>query len=367
MFTRTDDKTTTIQTSILVSDSVLGAGILTLPRAVTVAAQTPDTWLSLLLGGLIVLLPVTIMAKLSQQFPGNTIFQFAGKIIGKFPAIFICLVLIVYFVLIAGFEIRVLSEVTLFFLLEGTPIWAVLIPFIWLSCYLLFGGINSIARLFQIIFPISLFVLIISFVLSARLFELDNLRPVLGNGLQPVLQGLKSTVLVFAGYEIIMVVVAHMQHPKKAIKAAIGGIGIPVVLYFFTIVMVVGGMSIDAVVRSTWPTIDLLRSFEVAGVFFERLEFPFLVIWTLQLFCNFTTSYYGASIGISHLFKLRFHLIIFVLMPLIYLVAMLPDRINDVFQLGNFIGWFSVGLFLLIPLPLSIILLIRRKGLKQDV
>src|SRR5690606_19027832 len=114
-------------------------------------------------------------------------------------------------------------------------------------------------------------------------------------------------------------------------------------------------------------TIDLLRSFEVAGVFFERLEFPFLVIWTLQLFCNFTSAFYGASIGISHLFKLHFHPTIFALMPLIYIVAVYPEKINDVFILGDFIGWFSVGLFFLITLPLTIVYLIRKKGLRQDV
>jgi len=367
MFTRTDDKLTTTQTSIFLTDSLLGAGILTMPRSVVIATGTPDAWISILLGGFIVILLALVMVKLSQQFPNLTVFQYAGKIIGKPPAFVLNLLLIVYFIVIAGYEMRVLAEVTMFFLLEGTPRWIIIMPFIWISGYLLTGGINAIARLFQLIFPISLFVLIVSFLLSMRIFHLDNLRPFLGDGLLPVMEGVKSTVLVFAGFEVLMFLVAHMQHPERAVKAMVAGFSIPLVLYFVTVIVVIGGMSMEAVMLSTWPTIDLLRSFEVAGLFFERLEFPFLVIWMMQLFCNFTCYYYSASLGISQLFKFKQHMVSFGLMPIIYISGVMPQRINDVFSVGEYVGWVGLILFFLIPLPLSIVWLIRTKGLKQHV
>lgn len=176
---------------------------------------------------------------------------------------------------------------------------------------------------------------------------------------------MRSTVLVFAGFEVAMFLVAHLQHPERAIKAVVAGLGTPIIIYLFTLIFVIGGMSVDAIARSTWPTIDLLRSFEVAGLFFERLEFPFLVVWTMQMFSNFTCYYYGASLGISQILKLRMHPVILGLMPVIYLSAIIPKRINDVFAVGDFIGWSSIVLFFVIPLPLYIVWLIRRKGLKH--
>ena len=62
------------------------------------------------------------------------------------------------------------------FLLEGTPTWAIVMPFMWIGLYLIMGGINSIARMFEIIFPITVLFLIISF-MSIGIFEIDNLRP----------------------------------------------------------------------------------------------------------------------------------------------------------------------------------------------
>lgn len=367
MFTRSDDKITTTQASIFLTNSVLGAGILTLPRGVVEIVKTPDVWLSVLLGGLVVLGVIFVMVKLSQQFPGLTIYQYAKLIVGKIPGGALCSLLILYYLVIAGFEARVLVEIMVFFLLEGTPSWAIVIPFIWVSTYLVFGGINAIARVFQIIIPISVIVLVIAYGFSFHLFEINNLRPLLSEGLVPVVKGLKSTILIYSGCEVIMTLVGHMEYPKEAMKAMTVGIGIPLLIYLSTVIVVVGGMSVDAVMRSTWPTIDLMRTFEITGLFFERFEFPFLVIWIMQMFCNFSSFYFNASLGISQIFKVSRTWAILGLIPVIFIFTMIPKRINDVFNLGNDIGYAGIILFFLVPCLLSLIYIIRKKGLKQDV
>lgn len=120
MFTRSDDKITASQAAVFLNNTVLGAGILTLPRSVSQSVKTPDSLLSVLLGGVIVMAVIVLMVKISQQFPGKTVFQYAGKIIGRVPGGILCILLIMYFLIIAGFEIRSLAEVTLFFLLRHT-------------------------------------------------------------------------------------------------------------------------------------------------------------------------------------------------------------------------------------------------------
>ncbi|MHA6528947.1 GerAB/ArcD/ProY family transporter [Paenibacillus sp. BAC0078] len=367
MFVRADDKITTSQASLFLTNSVLGVGILTLPRNVVESVKTPDAWMSVVLGGIIVMLIIVIMVKLSQQFPGKTIYQYSKQIVGGYLGGFLSLFLIAYFLLSAGFQNRVLGEIAMFFLLEGTPIWAIIIPFIWIGAYLVFGGINSISRTYQIVFPISLFILMLCYVLSIRIFDINHLRPVLSEGLMPVIRGLKSTVLVFTGCEVVMVITAFMQHPENAVKAMLTGIAIPMTLYILTVVMVVGGLSIDSVITSTWPTIDLVRSFEISGFFFERFEFPLLVIWMMQMFCIFSSFFFNAALGISQVFKIKFVPVIFGLMPVIFITALIPIRINDVFAVGDIIGRMGILLFFLLPVLLSVVLIIRKKGLKQEV
>jgi len=365
VFTRTDDKITTAQGVIILADSILGAGILTLPRDATEQVQTPDAWLSVLLVSLIMLLVVWIMVTLCQQYPGSTVFDFSRKIVGAVAGKLLSLVLIIYFLLIACFELRVLAEVALFYLLESTPMWAIVIPFIWTAAYLISGGINCIARLFQIIFPASLLILLLSLFLSLRLFDIDHLRPILGEGLPPVIKGLKATLLSFAGFEIVFILVGFLQNPGKAVNMALAGMSIPITLYLGAMVFVVGGLSTSAVLRSTWPMLDLLRSFEFIGVFFERFEFPFLVIWMMQMFCNFTSNFYAATLGISRTISTKLPVILFSLMPIIFICAMLPKSIDDLFIVGEAVGICSIAVFVIVTVPLSLIYIIRKKGLKQ--
>lgn len=229
MFTRSSDKITSSQAVILVTDSILGAGILTLPRDITKPMHTPDAWLSVLLAGGVVMFAVLLMVKLSQPFPGKTIFDFSQEIAGKWVGKLLSLLMIGYFLIIAAFEIRALAEVNIFFLLEGTPIWAVIIPFIWTAAYLASGGINSIARLFQIIFPVSILILLLSLLFSMRTFDINHLRPFLGEGLPPVVSSLKSSLLIFTGIEVTLIVVGHMQQPEKAVRTVLTGLSIPFV------------------------------------------------------------------------------------------------------------------------------------------
>lgn len=364
MFTSTDDKITASQASVFLTNTLLGAGILVLPRDITQAIKTPDAWITILLGGVVIMAIILLMVKLCLQFPGQTIFQYAGNIIGKIPGKLVGMILILYFITIAGFEIRTLAEVTTFFLLEGTPAEAIVLPFIWVGVYLVLGGINSIARVFQIILPISIIVLLVSFGVSLRIFDINQLRPVLGSGILPVLRGMKTAILIYSGCEVVLTLVAFLQEPKQAAKAMLRGVAIPFILYLLTVVFVIGCLSVDNVVTSTWPTIDLVRSFEITGFFIERMEFPLMVVWLMQMFCNFSSFFFQASLGISQIFAVQLKPIIFMLAPVIFIATMLPRSLQDVFKLGNAIGYLGLGMFFVLPLILSIIWMIRKKGTK---
>lgn len=139
--------------------------------------------------------------------------------------------------------------------------------------------------------------------MSAGVIDLDNLRPVLGKGIKPVMQGVKTTAFAFTGIEIMLVIGPFMERPSQAYKAVLIGICFPIIFYMITVIMVIGAMSVEGVVTRTWPTIDLMRSFEMPGLIFERFESLLLVIWIMQIFSNFTISYYAAALGLSQLFK----------------------------------------------------------------
>ncbi|MGF9700399.1 spore germination protein [Paenibacillus sp. MABNR03] len=354
---------TTTQAAILIINYMLGAGILTLPRTTVEAVDTPDVWISIMISGLVIMLIGFMMVLLCRRFPGKTVFQFVPEITGKWIALLFSMAIILFFLIISAFEVRVLAEVTNLYLLERTPTWAIVMGFMWIGIYLISGGLNAIVRLFEIILPITIVIFVIAILLSSKVFEINNLRPVLGDGFMPVIKGLKPSLLAFTGYEIMFVIMAYMKSPEKGNKAIIWGTAIPTLIYLVTVVMVVGSLSINGMKTRTWPTLDLMRSFEIQGLIFERFESLLLVIWIMQIFSTFTITLYAASIGCAQLFKRKEILgVMFILVSFIYLVAFLPNDVNETFALGDFVGKASIYLFGILPTLLLLISLVRKKG-----
>ncbi|MFN2747449.1 spore germination protein [Bacillus sp. z60-18] len=361
MMIRPKEHITTAQTAVIVINFLLGTGILTLPRTSVDEVKTPDVWITLVLGGMIALTAAIIMVKLNQQYPKKTFYEYNQEIVGKWLGGFVSLLFIFYMLSHSGFQVRSMLEITHFFLLEGTPRWATAMVFLWVGLYSIVGGLSSLARLFEIVFPITVILFLLVVFMSTGIFEPDNLRPVMGQGIGPVLQGIKVTALSFSGIEIILILMPFMNQPNHIIKTVVIGTAIPLLFYMITVVMVIGALSVDGVITRTWPTIDLMRSFEIPGLIFERFESLLLVIWIMQLFNTFAISFYAAALGLSQLFKARLQSVMFGLLPLIYLIAMAPNNINTMFEFGDFIGNSGVYLGGLLPILLLVIAKVRKR------
>ncbi|ASS94322.1 spore germination protein [Peribacillus simplex] len=358
------DKITTPQAAVIVINFILGTGLLTLPRSATEKVHTPDVWISVIFGGVIAIIAGVIMVKLSQQFPEKTFYQYINDIVGKWVGRLLSLVVICYFLMTSGFQLRSMAEVVRYLLLEGTPTWAITMIFMWVGLYLIIGGINPIARLFEIILPLTVILFLAVTFMSFKIFEIDNLRPVLGDGVIPVLKGVKTTALAFSGPEIMLLLVPFMNQPKKAVKALLVGVSIPLIFYVITVVMVIGALSVDGVVLRTWPTLDLIRSFEISGLIFERFESLLLGVWIMQIFATFTITYFAAALGLAQLTKKSIHPFMFGLLPILYIIAMIPRNINDLFKQGDFVG--NIALLLFGLLPLLLLIISRIKGGKYE-
>lgn len=358
--TNPSDQITTPQAAVILSSFILGVGIITLPRSATEKLGTPDAWITVIIGGFLSMVVGLLMTKLSQRFPGKTFYQYTQEIVGKGLGWFLSFFLIIYFILLTGFEVRAMAEVIRVFLLVATPVEVTIILLLCVSVYLVMGGVNSIARLYEILLPFTIIFFILVLFLGFKVFELDNLRPVLGDGLVPLIKGMEPSALAYLGFEIMLFLPAFMGQPKKAVKALVIGISIPMILYIFTVILVVGGLSVDDVVTETFPTITLIRSFEVTGILFERFESLLFAVWILQIFTTVALAHYLASLGFAQIFKKSIRPFAFGMLPVFYLIAMSPQNVNEVFTLGDWISYTFV-LITIIPVVLYLIAKLRSR------
>ncbi|WP_167568979.1 GerAB/ArcD/ProY family transporter [Brevibacillus migulae] len=352
---RQDEKITTSQAVIGIATFVLGSEIVILPRVASDAIGTPDAWISIFLGGVISTCLGVVCAKLSLRFPTSNYYEISPKLVGKPIGFLVNLIYIFSLMMTGAYQVRIQAEVVRHYLLDDTPIAFTAICFLAVSTYLVLGGMNPMFRLFELLFPLSTFVFFLVMVLCLQDFQIENFRPVLSEGVLPVLLGLKAASLPLYGFEIILFFTPIMNEPKKAVKAVVASNSITILVYVTVLVIVIGNLSSEVVRTLTWPTIEVIRSIEIPGAFFSNFELFFIVIWVIEMYTTLVVSHYFSSLGISQLFSIKIKYCYFIVIPLIYWVAFYPKNINGVFSLGDINGYIAIFISGIVPVLLLLI------------
>jgi len=72
-----------------------------------------------------------------------------------------------------------------------------------------------------------------------------------------------------------------------------------------------------------------------------------------------------ASLGMGQVFNKDFTVFTYVSNPIIYIIALLPQNLDEVFKLGDLIGYMGIFIAGIVPVLLFIIAVIRKKGRKR--
>ncbi|ANY67768.1 hypothetical protein BBD42_15810 [Paenibacillus sp. BIHB 4019] len=359
---RSKEAITATQAAMMTAKAMIGTGILVLPQSIGKSVGTPDGWLSVLLSGMLAMMFGFIIVKLSQRFPGRTYYQYSQEIVGKWIGSCVGAMMCLYYIFSSGYLLRVMGEVVRMYLLDKTPITIIMLTFMGVAIYMTTAGINAIAQLIEIFLPIIVLIMVVFIIFSFGDFELDNLRPILGEGIAPLLKGIEPSILSYSGFEVMLFVTAFMTDANKALKATFAGIGLTAVLYTLIVAVAIGSLTVEEVQTVTWPTMSVAMNIELPGGFFERFESLFTVLWVISMFTAFVMYHYGGSLGFGQLTGKNFQLYAYLSLPCIFLIAIWPSNLNKLFKLGDYIGYASFFMFGTIPIIFLIVAAVRRVG-----
>lgn len=116
---------------------------------------------------------------------------------GKWLSKLIGMIVVLYFIGVASFEVLAMSEMVWFYLLEETPVEIVILTMILASVHLLTGKIKAIAKACVFFLPLTIIIVLLIYLFSLRVVEIKNLQPVLAKGFLPVMKGMGSGTLSF--------------------------------------------------------------------------------------------------------------------------------------------------------------------------
>lgn len=261
-----------------------------------------DCWLAAIAGMLLGLVGVAGVAKLSQRFPGQSFIEILRSRF-SWPGKALAALYLIYYWIMAVLAVRFFAESYKLIMVE-TPLVAFAFVILLLAAYVVYLGLETMARMNQIMLPILVVVAMLVSFLTMRSKDYTNLLPVLGNGLGPVGAGALSVMGWFGEFAIMGMILPYAQQPKKILKASILSAVITLIFFLGPVTGPVAMFGPIEAARMTFPTFSEVRYIKVSVVL-NRFDAIAILFWTVGLLFRISTFYYGLCLGTAQAFKHR--------------------------------------------------------------
>ncbi|MFE8700145.1 Ger(x)C family spore germination protein [Cytobacillus sp. FJAT-54145] len=337
-----------------VPSMVIGVGILTLPRLLATTTKT-DGYIALLVAGGLSIIITWLIAALPSRFPGQSFYSYTGRIATKPVALLLTIGISLYFLALTSYLIRVVSMVAKQYLFDITPLEVIAFLFLLIIIYGGAGGSIGVLRLNLMFVPIILLISFTVVLFNIGLMEFQNLYPFLKSDLKSYFVGIKDSHFAFAGTGILLFYISLVKQPIKVPKYAGLSMVIPTILYLIIHLSCILVFSYSVTGTLLYPTIELAKEVQIPGGFFERFESIFFTVWIMAIFNTtlmaFDISILALSSVVTSWSRMTW---IYILSPIAFVMAMLPQNFNAVSLFGNFLSYVGMGLTQAIPILLLV-------------
>lgn len=356
-----NDRITITQMVFILMLTMVGAGVLSLPRNIAVATAH-DHWLVVILGGLAALLASFIHISIIKIKPNMSYFDILSDALTKPMGYVVGVVYIIYFIGFIGLITVIFGNVIKSFLLTFTPIEIIFITILLTSVYICRKGIEVLGRMMELIIPSSTIVIIIIFALSFTGSKLENLLPVFNISFSEIVNGVSITFFSFIGFEILLFFGEYLNEPRKAARVSISIIFITL-FYLLVVVSTIAKFGSIQLKHLVWPTLDLFDTIEFPGLFIENVQVAVMALWVIIVFATIAPMFLSANIMLRSIIGSKDHAYLAApIFSMIYLAAQIPRSISHTYEiLDIYTKYFSTLTIFIIPLIVLTSLLIQRK------
>lgn len=359
-----NDKITVPQAITLIITTIVGTGILSLPGDVARIADS-DGWIIVLLGSLIILACSFAIAILLRRYPQDTFVEYSQKIVGRFPAYLLSILLIVYFMIITSVITRKFADVMIAFMFRRTPMEFLILTQMLMAVYLLRHGIEPTARISEILLPVMILPVVAMYLIGIPKADFTELLPFLNTPVKTIAIGSFYTAFSLLGPEILLVVGPYIRSPEKSFRVVTASMVAITALYLFVVVIVFATLGVEDTRLMLWPSMTIIRTIMAPGGIFERLDALALALWTIAAFTSINGYYFSAGLALAHISKTReFKFYITMMFPWIYLFTVFSRNVLQTSQSADIIGFVGVILGMTVPVVLLIVDTIKKKGSK---
>jgi spore germination protein KB len=297
-----------------------------------------DAWIAVMLGLVGGLMIFLVYHRLYVYYPDLPLTSYVQKITGKWLGRFIGLLYIVYFMYLASRVLRDFGELLSTTIYNNTPLFVINTLMIITIIYAVHKGFEVIARVGELYFGVVYITAILGMLLIvfSGLIHLGNLKPILENGLKPVMKTFLTQTINFPFGEMVVftMLLPFLRDKKKAKIVCLSGMILSGINITITVVVNISVLGVALFQRSTFPLLTTVGRIQIAD-FIERLDVLFMLYLIIGGFFKIAIYYYAAVAGAADIFqfsnqrKLGFPMGIIVLFASITIASNYSEHIKE--------------------------------------
>ncbi|MEW6697166.1 MAG: GerAB/ArcD/ProY family transporter [Bacillota bacterium] len=332
--------------------------------SITTQLAGRDAWLSVIVAAAAGSLIVLVQAKLAQQFPGQSLPDYAKTLLGPTAGSLLILLYLFFLTYITAAIIGELLQISNAVFFRRTPEVMISLMLCLTAGYAVFLGIEVVARVVEFSFVVGILVRLLIIVLVMGDMDLARFLPVLEQGPGPVLQGSLRVLGWFGEGVILLFLSHHLQNPAQFGKLMLTAV------WFIAFLLILGTASIAifgthqaAVI--TFPLFEIIRFPEVG--FIRGIDALIMTVWYAATFIKITVLLYIIMEILKKLTKSKEGSPF--MLPMLLVLTVLPvvlfSEISSTIDfLTNTWPGFAVTFELLFPAALLLLTLFRKQGKK---
>jgi len=275
---------------------------LTLPSMIGMPSSQ-GLWMAGIVGTVIALPLLAWMVALSRAEGLDDLVRISRRLLGPIGGSAVGWLFVLYWLILAAFELRYISEAYLTGTMPQTPIVVFMALTALVSAGIARRGIRLIAMMAELIALLVLISLLLTMVLPLDVVQLRNLLPVFPEGLRPLMLPTATAVPLFLDMVVLMMIAPSMTSGVGLMQGTVWSAlvsGAVMTLLIVVVTAVFGPIS----TALELPTLSLTQMISIGGAV-ERLELITVVSWTFGIGLALATVFWAAAAVGARLLGLR--------------------------------------------------------------
>lgn len=323
-----------------------------------------DAWLTIIISMFMALPLVLIYCRILSLFPGKNFFGIVEDLFGVFVSKVIAVMFTWYCFHLGALVLKNFSEFITVVSIPETPQIAIIVSMGILCIWLAKDGVEVLGRWAGVVFPM-LFIIVISQVcLSMTEANIENLKPVLYNGIKPVIMDSFSVLsFPYAETVIFMLVFTSVKNKFNTYKVYFKGIFAGAFLLLIASIRNILVLGPQTASLQYFPSYAAVGTINIAN-FIQRIEVVVSVAFILAGIVKVSICLMGASKGFSYIFNFKNYRVVVVPIGLLMmnLACLVYDNIMEMFEFATKIyPYYAIPFQIILPLIIWVACEIKNK------